>query len=150
TVRLRTEQYESLNVRLKRELESRREIELALKQAKLQAELANQSKTRFLAAASHDLRQPLSSALLFLESVDESAVKPADLAVLRRARLALAALDNLLGTLLDVARLDSGGIEPHVSDFPVSALLDRIGPEFAGVARAAGLELRLVPCRAWI
>ena len=75
TVRQRTEQYESLNVRLKRELESRREIELALKQAKQQADLANQSKTRFLAAASHDLRQPLNSALLFLESMDEQALQ---------------------------------------------------------------------------
>lgn len=150
TVRQRTEQYESLNVRLKRELESRREIELALKQAKQQAELANQSKTRFLAAASHDLRQPLNSALLFLESIDEAAVGEGDRALLLRARVALVSLNNLLGTLLDVARLDAGDIEPHITDFPIAALIERIGPEFEAVARSVGIDLRLLPSKAWV
>lgn len=150
TVRVRTEQYESLNVRLTRELESRREIELALKQAKQQADEANAGKTRFLAAASHDLRQPLNSAVLFLESMDDRGVRPDDLALLQRARVALSSLNNLLGTLLDVARLDSGGMLPQIADFPVAALLDRIGPEFVGVARSAGIDLRFMPCRAWV
>jgi two-component system, sensor histidine kinase len=150
TVRLRTEQYESLNARLTRELESRREIELALKAAKLQAEEANASKTRFLAAASHDLRQPLNSAVLFLESMDDAGVRQADLELLQRARVALSSLNNLLGTLLDVARLDSGGMQPQAVDFPVTALLERIGPEFVGVARSAGIELRFMPSSAWV
>ena len=150
TVRSRTEQYETLNTRLTRELESRREIELALKQAKQQAEQANASKTRFLAAASHDLRQPLNSAVLFLESMDDRGVQSGDLALLQRARVALSSLNNLLGTLLDVARLDSGGMQPQIADFPVAALLDRIGPEFVGVARSAGIDLQFMPCRAWV
>ena len=150
TVRVRTEQYESLNLRLTRELESRREIELALKQAKQQADEANAGKTRFLAAASHDLRQPLNSAVLFLESMDDDGVQPDDLALLQRARVALSSLNNLLGTLLDVARLDSGGMLPQIADFPVAALLDRIGPEFVGVARSAGIDLRFMPCRTWV
>ena len=150
TVRVRTEQYESLNVQLMRELESRREIELALKLAKQQADEANAGKTRFLAAASHDLRQPLNSAVLFLESMDDRSVRPDDLALLQRARVALSSLNNLLGTLLDVARLDSGGMLPQIADFPVAALLDRIGPEFIGVARSAGIDLRFMPCRAWV
>ncbi len=150
TIRQRTEQYEQLNLRLKGELESRREIELALKHAKEAADLANQTKTRFLAAASHDLRQPLSSALLFLESIGESALSGLDLDYLNKARVALASLSNLLDTLLDVARLDSGGIEPQFADFPVSAVLDRIVPEFEGVARAAGLALRFVRSGAWV
>jgi two-component system, sensor histidine kinase len=150
TIRHRTEQYEQLNVRLMTELESRREIELALKQAKELADRANETKTRFLAAASHDMRQPLSSALLFLESIGESALTGLDLDYLNKARVALASLSNLLDTLLDVARLDSGGIEPQYADFPVSAVLDRIVPEFASVARAAGLELKFVPSSAWV
>lgn len=149
-IRQRTEQYEILNARLSRELDSRREIELALKNAKQQAELANQSKTRFLAAASHDLRQPLNSAVLFLESIDDEALSAADRDLVHRSRVALASLNNLLGTLLDVARLDSGGIEPQVADFPVSTLLDRLGPEFRAVARAAGIELRVIESRAWV
>lgn len=149
-IRQRTEQFEILNARLSRELASRREIELALKQAKQQAELANQSKTRFLAAASHDLRQPLNSAVLFLESIDDDALSAGDRTLVHRSRLALASLNNLLGTLLDVARLDSGGIEPQLADFPVSALLDRLGPELQAVARAAGIELRIIASRAWV
>ncbi len=150
TVRLRTRESELLNDRLKRELQSRREIELALKQAKEQAELANQSKTRFLAAASHDLRQPLNSALLFLESVSEEGLPKSDCDLVRRSRLALGALNNLLGTLLDVARLDSGDIRAHLTDFPIAALLERLGPEFQALARAAGIELRVRPSTAWV
>lgn len=150
TIRQRTEQYEVLNLRLLTELESRREIELALKQAKEQADRANETKTRFLAAASHDLRQPLSSALLFLESITENALAGTNRDYLNKARVALASLSNLLDSLLDVARLDSGGIEPHYADFPVSALFERIVPEFAGVAAAAGLELKFVPSSAWV
>jgi signal transduction histidine kinase len=96
-IRQRTEQYEILNARLSRELDSRREIELALKNAKQQAELANQSKTRFLAAASHDLRQPLNSAVLFLESIDDEALSAATRDLVHRSRVALASLNNLLG-----------------------------------------------------
>jgi len=150
TIRQRTEQYEQLNLRLKRELESRRAIELALKQAKGLADSANENKSRFLAAASHDQRQPLSSALLFLESVDEAAITGLDRDYLQKARVALASLSNLLGALLDVARLDSGATEPRYANFPVSAVLDRIVPELAGVARAAGLELHFVPSSAWV
>lgn len=150
TVRIRTEQYESLNVRLTRELKSRREIELALKTAKQQAEEANAVKTRFLAAASHDLRQPLNSAVLFLESIEDAAVGEQYRSLLQRARVALSSLNNLLGTLLDIARLDSGGMQPQVADFPVAALLERIGPEFVGVAHSAGIELRFRPCTRWI
>ncbi|HUO80359.1 MAG TPA: hybrid sensor histidine kinase/response regulator [Steroidobacteraceae bacterium] len=150
TVRQRTQQYEQLNQRLTRELESRREIELALKHAKAQAELANQSKTRFLAAASHDLRQPLSSALLFLESVETAALGGRDRDYVHKAQVALASVSNLLGTLLDVARLDAGSIEPQYAQFPAATVLDRIVPEFEGVARAAGLELEYVPSRAWV
>jgi signal transduction histidine kinase/CheY-like chemotaxis protein len=150
TIRQRTEQYQQLNLRLKGELESRREIELALKQAKEAADRANETKTRFLAAASHDLRQPLSSALLFLESIRESTLVGLDLDYLNKARVALASLSNLLDTLLDVARLDSGGIEPHYGVFPVGAVLDRLVPEFESVARSAGLELRYRPSSAWV
>ncbi len=149
-IRQRTEQYEQLNLRLTEELKSRREIELALKQAKEFADRANETKTRFLAAASHDLRQPLSSALLFLESISEAALAGLDLDYLHKARVALASLSNLLDTLLDVARLDSGGIEPQYADFPVSAVLDRIVPEFGSVARSAGLQLDFVSSSAWV
>jgi signal transduction histidine kinase len=150
TVRQRTDEFEQLNQRLKAELKSRREIELALKQAKESADSANETKSRFLAAASHDLRQPLSSALLFLESIREAALNGHDLEYFHKARVALASLSNLLDTLLDVARLDDGRIEPQYSVFPVNALLGQLVPEFDAVARSAGLELSYVPSNAWV
>ena len=150
TIRQRTEQYEHLNERLTRELKSQHAIEIALKQAKAAADQANETKTRFLAAASHDLRQPLSSALLFLESIDERAVGGIAREYLHKARVALSSLSNLLETLLDVARLDSGAIEPQFADFPVAAVLDRIVPEFTGVARSAGIDLRFRSSSVWV
>lgn len=149
-IRQRTEQYEQLNLRLTQELEQRRDIECALKQAKEAADRANETKTRFLAAASHDLRQPLSSALLFLESIGEEAVSGRDLDYLHKARVALGSLSNLLDTLLDVARLDSGGIEVQYADFPIAAVLNRLVPEFSSVAMSAGLRLDFVSSSAWV
>jgi signal transduction histidine kinase/CheY-like chemotaxis protein len=148
TVRARTEELETVNARLRRELDWRREIELALKLAKLQAEAANQSKSRFVAAASHDLRQPLNSALLFLESIDEPVLDSRNGGFVRKTKLALSSLNNLLGTLLDAARLDSGTLTPEITDFSITSVLDRIVREYEDVARSAGVELRFIPSRA--
>lgn len=148
TVRARTEELETVNARLRHELDWRREIELALKLARQQAEAANHSKSRLVAAASHDLRQPLNSALLFLESIDESALDARNGGFLRKTKVALSSLNNLLGTLLDSARLDSGALTPEIMDFSITSVLNRIIGEYEDVARWAGIELRFIPSRA--
>lgn len=148
TVRLRTEQLETLNRRLTAELMARQEIEAALKTAKRQADHANQVKSRFLAAASHDLRQPLSSALLFLESVDEQALDGTNRGAVRKARIALSSLNDLLSSLLDLTKLEAGGIEPRICNFRVSELLEKIVTEYRDVAANAGLEFQHVPSSA--
>ena len=122
TVRVRTQQLETLNQRLTSELAMRQEIEAALKIAKQQAEHANQVKSRFLAAASHDLRQPLSSASLFLESLEEQSLSPANRGFVRKTKIALSSLNDLLRSLLDITRLEVGGIEPRLCSFRIEGL----------------------------
>ena len=115
-----------------------------------QLQLANQSKSRFLAAASHDLRQPLHALNLFVAQL-RSETDPAE-----RNRLAArieAAIDNMNGlfnALLDISKLDSGTLQPNVSDFPIDSILKHMLTTFAAAAREKGLELRIVPSSAWV
>ncbi len=116
---------------------------LALEDALKEAERANASKSRFVAAASHDLLQPLSAAKLFLaaaESADGGQIAP-----LRQVRSALESVESILGALLDISRLDSGNATVNVTTFPLGRLLERLAQEFHEIARCRGLDLRMVP-----
>lgn len=144
TVRERTRALKVLNDRLMSELQERERVEEALRVAKAQAEEANASKTKFLAAASHDLRQPLNAARLFVATLGDGALEPDQARLVDRAGTALDALDELLSVLLDISRLDAGGIKPTESDFRLGALLARIIPEYATLAQKRGLEVRVV------
>ena len=119
-----------------------------LARAKTVAEEANLSKTRFLAAASHDILQPLNAARLYASSLAEAAAQAgraerADLA--RNVDISLEAVEEILGALLDISRLDAGATRPEVADVPVADLMRMLEIEFAPIARAKGLELRFVP-----
>ncbi len=118
-----------------------------LASAKTVAEEANLSKTRFLAAASHDILQPLNAARLYASSLAEGAAREgddrADLA--RKVDMSLEAVEEILGALLDISRLDAGATRPEVSDTPVADLMRMLEVEFAPLARSKGLELRFVP-----
>jgi Na+/proline symporter/signal transduction histidine kinase len=120
-----------------------------LASAKTVAEEANLSKTRFLAAASHDILQPLNAARLYASSLAEGAARAgddrADLA--RKVDMSLEAVEEILGALLDISRLDAGATKPEVSDTPVADLLRMVEVEFSPLARSKGLELRFVPTR---
>ncbi len=146
-VRVRTEELEAVNQRLTTELRTRREIQEALKQAKKNADEANLLKTKFLAAASHDLRQPLNSALLFMQAIEEDEIPENNRFLLGKTKLALGSLSNLLGTLLDVTKLEGGGIEPQVEDFRLSEMLDPVVEEYRELAHFADLELHYVSSR---
>jgi len=144
----RTSELSELNERLRRELETRKKIEAALLKAKQEAEAATQSKTRFVAAASHDLRQPLNAAVLYLESLENGQLSDRNAQCIEGVQLAVETLNNLLNTLLDISRLDSGGIHPEPSHFTLNALFERLGNEYQSAAQAAGLEAVVVPCSA--
>ncbi|WP_404983539.1 hybrid sensor histidine kinase/response regulator [Cobetia marina] len=117
--------------------------------AKAAAEAANHSKTRFLAAISHDLLQPLNAARLFASALEEQLARlalddasPAEL-VARLGR-SLADVESLLGTLVDISRLDAGVLTADVATFPVRELLDVLAEEYRQLGAARGLELHYV------
>jgi Na+/proline symporter/signal transduction histidine kinase len=118
-----------------------------LARAKTFAEEANISKTRFLAAASHDILQPLNAARLYASSLSEGAgqigrEERADLA--RNVDVSLEAVEEILVALLDISRLDAGATKPEVSDVPVVDLMRMLEVEFAPLAKSKGLELKFV------
>lgn len=115
-----------------------------------QLEEANLAKSRFLAAASHDLRQPLHALGLYAEQLGTSASEPERARIEARLRASIASMDELFGSLLDISRLDAGVVVPEVKSFPVAHLLERMRRTFAGAAFAKGLELRIVASDCWI
>jgi Na+/proline symporter/signal transduction histidine kinase len=132
-VRERTEQLERLNQELAR--------------AKTAAEDANLSKTRFLAAASHDILQPLNAARLYATSLAEvvrNTRGPEPTALARNVDASLDAVEDILGALLDISRLDAGATKPQIAAFPIAEALRQLEIEFTPIARAKGLKLKFV------
>jgi two-component system CheB/CheR fusion protein len=128
------------------DITDRRRVADALGEAKRQAELANVAKSRFLAAASHDLRQPLQT-LTLLQGLLAKTVK-VEKAKRLTTRLAdtLGTMSAMLNTLLDINQIETGTVRPEIVAFPVGGLLTRLRDQFADTALAQGLDLRLVPC----
>ncbi|MFN3263018.1 MAG: PAS-domain containing protein [Pikeienuella sp.] len=118
---------------------------LELEAAVNEAERANETKSRFVAAASHDLLQPLSAAKLFISALEASPLDPRAAKAASRAANALDSVESILGALLDISRLDSGKAELKREPTPLGPLLARLKDEFAPAARAKGLDLRILP-----
>jgi signal transduction histidine kinase/CheY-like chemotaxis protein len=118
--------------------------ELAL--AKSAAEDASISKTRFLAAASHDILQPLNAARLYVTSLVERQNGGEDSRLVENIDDSLEAIEEILGALLDISRLDAGAMTPSITSFKMSDLMRSLEIEFAPIARAKGLRLTFVPC----
>ena len=126
---------------------TRKEAEDAAIAAKLQAEGANLGKSRFLAAASHDLRQPLQT-LTFLQGLLAAKLTDrTELQLVTRSEETLTAMAGMLNTLLDINQLEAGVVHPEVVDFPVNEILDGLKAEFSYPANAHGLGWRVLPCR---
>ena len=124
----------------------RRRIADALTVAKRQAELANVAKSRFLAAASHDLRQPLQTLALLQGLLAKNVVGEKAQRLVGRIDDALSAMTGMLNTLLDINQIEAGSVIPETVEFPVNELFDRLREELTYHAQAAGLALRVVPC----
>ncbi|MBM9484971.1 PAS domain-containing protein [Pseudomonas sp. ICBG1301] len=142
----RTSELTALNDQLLKEIDERRRMETRLREAKLEAEQANLSKTKFLAAVSHDLLQPLNAARLFTSALLE---RPSETLV-RNVSNSLEDVENLLGTLVDISKLDAGVIKADIAPFALSELLDNLAAEYTQLARAEGLELRFIGCSALV
>lgn len=131
-----------------RDVTRRKKMELELIEARQAAERANKANSAFLAAASHDLRQPV-QALSLLNGALRRAVSDARaLEMVEAQERSLTAMTNLLNSLLDISRLDAGAVSPELEEFPIQRLIDRLSPEFARQAQHKGLEFHSSACGA--
>ncbi len=144
----RTHAISAINKELRKENTIRALIEDELRQAKGEAEAANLGKTRFLAAASHDLLQPLNAARLFASALAQQAHSDATAEQVKNLDGSLKAAEELLVTLLDISKLDAGALEPNLSHFHLSSLFGTLQAEFRVLASEKGLEFRSVNCNA--
>ncbi|MGN6512826.1 MAG: hybrid sensor histidine kinase/response regulator [Lysobacteraceae bacterium] len=121
----------------------------ALEAARREAERANEAKSRFLAAIGHDLLQPLHAAHLFTDALAQQVPEPARASV-RQVRGALDSTTDLLTDLLDLSRLEAGGLDPQPRDFALAEVLEPLASEFRVLAAERGLGFDYRPTRAWV
>jgi len=136
---------ETLERRVRERTEELTRLNAALAHAKGEAEAANISKTKFLAAASHDILQPLNAARLYVTSLIERGAQD-DRRLVDNIDASLEAVEEILGALLDMSRLDTGALRPEFASFRVDELLRQIELEFAPLASSKGIDLVIVPC----
>lgn len=131
---------------LNEQLEARiEEATRALRLKKEDAESANYDKTRFLAAASHDLRQPMHALGLFVGELQSKLTTPEQRKIVGKVEESVDALSNLLDALLDISKLDAGVVTPNVMEFSIENLLERIARDYAPLAERKGIALRVIP-----
>ena len=143
--RTRDEKTEGVVITFEDVTERRRTAD-ALTAAKRQAELATVAKSRFLAAASHDLRQPLQTLALLQGLLAKKVAGEKAQKLVGRIDEALGAMTGMLNTLLDINQIEVGAVKAETTDFPVNELFDRLRDELTYHAQAAGLVLRVMPC----
>jgi signal transduction histidine kinase len=115
--------------------------------ARHQAEVANRAKSKFLAAASHDLRQPLHALGLLAAALDQKVRYPEVRGVVESINASVAALEALFNELLDISKLDAGAVQPKLASFPIQPLLARLRAEFQPEAEEKNLRLEVAPTR---
>ncbi|MBF3252342.1 PAS domain-containing sensor histidine kinase, partial [Pseudomonas aeruginosa] len=146
---------QTMNEELERRVAERthelEELNRQLRQARDAAEAANHSKDKYLAAASHDLLQPLNAARLFTSALQErgSAARDNE-ALVNNISHSLEDVENLLGTLVDISKLDAGVITPDIAPFELGELLGNLAAEYRQVAASEGLRLDFVACGALV
>jgi Na+/proline symporter/signal transduction histidine kinase len=136
---------ESLERRVQERTEELTRLNTELGRAKGEAEQANISKTRFLAAASHDILQPLNAARLYVTSLVERQRDGNDAQLVGNIDASLDAVEEIFGALLDISRLDTGAMRAEIVSFRIDDLLRQLEVEFAPLAQGKGLELTFVP-----
>lgn len=122
--------------------------ELARKNAALEA--ASQARSRFLAAASHDLRQPLYALTLFSSALAVDEYDPQKLDRIAHLQECVQSLDHLFGELLDLSRLETGSVQVEISEFPLDRVFAEVSRNFDMVAEQRGLRLAAHPTRLWV
>lgn len=141
-VAARTDELLEANRNLQQQIAERKQIARALRVARDAAETANRSKDKYLAAASHDLLQPLNAARLLISTLRERPLPEAEKVLVERTHQALEGAEDLLTDLLDISRLDQAAVKPDVALYRLDELFAPLVSEFRTVADAAGLKLR--------
>jgi len=126
-----------------RDVSDRQRVQMELREARATAESANLAKGRFLATASHDLRQPLQTLALLTGGLRRVVRDDDQREALVQAEQAIGAMGRLLNALLDISKLESGVVKTEIMDFTVTTLFEELRAEFAGVAASKGLELSI-------
>jgi signal transduction histidine kinase len=133
--------------------ELRASIEVRLRNAELVEELraqkktaeeANVAKSRFLAVASHDLRQPLHALELFVQALEDTSLPAHAQQLVANVRRSVDSMEELFDALLNISRLDAGVVHPRVGVIPLADLLDRLSFEYEAIARQKGLSLQIM------
>jgi len=129
-----------------RDVTERKRMENEIIAARRDAERANKANSAFLAAASHDLRQPVQALSLLNGALRRTVKDERALQMIDSQQHSLTAMTNLLNSLLDISRLDAGAVTPDLEEFPIRRLVDRLSDEFARQARHVGLKFRSKAC----
>jgi len=145
---------ERLNLELDRRVAEKSAALLAnleqLDKARARAEEASRAKSRFLAAASHDLRQPLHALGLFAASLKGEVSLPRPRELVGKISSCVDALEKMFGELMDISRIDAGTVSVGPCDFRLQDMFDRLEADFLPLAREKDLVLRLRPTREWV
>ncbi|MEO0800197.1 MAG: PAS domain-containing hybrid sensor histidine kinase/response regulator [Pseudomonadota bacterium] len=143
-----------INVTLERRVEERTaellSLNAALALAKARADAANQDKTRFVAAATHDILQPLNAARLYSTTLVERDLEPEAARIASNIDVSLRSVEDIFGAIMEISRIDAGRIEPTVAPVAVAELLSNLDIEYGGLARERGLKLSVMPSSLWI
>lgn len=142
-VAARTDELLEANRNLQQQIARRERIECDLREARDAAEAANRSKDKYLAAASHDLLQPLNAARLLISTLRERSLPAPEQLLVERTHQALEGAEDLLTDLLDISRLDQAAVKPDLATYRLDEMLAPLVSEFQSVAEAAGLGLRV-------
>ncbi len=141
------DQFNAMAARLQ---ESYAGLEGKVEERTRQLEAANQAKSRFIAAASHDLRQPLHALGLFVAQLHGRLRAPERSQIVSRIEDALSAMNQLFSALLDISKLDAGATTVNITAFPAAQLLAHAETTFAGAAWEQKLSFRALPSDAWV
>ncbi|MDO9345959.1 ATP-binding response regulator [Pseudomonas pergaminensis] len=142
-VAARTDELLEANHNLQQQIAQREQIEQDLRDARDAAQAANRSKDKYLAAASHDLLQPLNAARLLIATLRERQLPSVEQVLVERTHQALEGAEDLLTDLLDISRLDQAAVKPDVALYRLDELFAPLVSEFQSVAQATGLNLRV-------
>lgn len=141
---------ETLERRVRERTAELLEVNAALAVAKSKADEANLDKTRFLAAASHDILQPLNAARLYATSLCERPLPDPQHQLATNVDASLSAVEEIFSALIEISRMDAGRLEPDVSGFPLAEIFAQLLVEFEPMAREKGLQIKAAPTTLWL